>query len=222
MTKYNLINSMIGEVYPFFLSNSNLEDSYYLYRIYSPKLSEDLIPYISLEKISEKTKNEPYGHGTDILSICLGSKKNIEVNSVKLLSELLKKESPEIKGNNLEFPLIKLENGNNIQKSIIIGLRDLLRWKIYKFQPGRFVDILWTPNQFIVFEIKGGDKEEDEIYLEPKGVYNNMDLNLEKPLDIDLNTIDYPKTKWSGKYKASEINRLLKKLEWESFNRSSF
>lgn len=222
MLKYNLVNSMIGEVYPFFLNNQSPSDSYYLYRIFSPKLSKDCIPYISLEKISEKTKNEPYGHGSDILSICTGSKKNIESKGIEYLNEyILKKECPVIEKNGQEFPLIEMENGNGIQKSIIIGLRDSLRWKSYKFVSGRFVDILWTPKQFILFEIKE-DKKNDSIWMEPVGVYNNIDANLTNPLNVDLSKIDYPKTCWSGKTKASELNRVIKKLEWESFGRNEF
>lgn len=223
MVKYNLVNSMIGNVYPFFLSNQCPNESYYLYKIYSPKLSPDCIPYISLEKVSEKTKNEPYGHGSDVISILTG-KKGIEEKSVNfLLENILKKENPVIDKNGQEFPLIEMENGNNLQKSIIIGLRDAIRWKLYKFTTGRFVDILWTPTQFVLFEVKGDDEKNPEtIWLEPVGVYNNSDVNLEHPLDVNLGKLDYPKTAWSGKNKASDLNRVLKKMEWESFNRKEF
>lgn len=223
MVKYNLVNSMIGNVYPFFLSNLTPNDSYYLYRIYSPKLSDNYIPYISLEKISEKVKNEPYGHGSDIFSILLGKKK-IESKSLNYLEELLKKENPVIKGNELEFPFIEMENGNNLQKSIIIGLRDSIRWKLYKFTTGRFIDVLWTPSKFVLFEIKGDKKDNPEtIWIEPVGIYSNDDVNLENPIEsINLESIDYPRMTWSGKNKASDLNRILKKLEWESFNRKEF
>lgn len=221
MITYNIVNSMIGNVYPFYLSNQTLQDSYYLYRIYSPKLSPNCIPYFSLEKISEKTKNEPYGHGSDVISVLTGKKK-IEGKSVKFLIEnYLKKENPVIDKNGLEFPLIEMENGNNLQKSVIIGLRDSIRWKFYKFNEGRFVDVLWTPSQFILFTVKE-DSTKDSIWLEPVGVYNNMDVNMENPIEVDLSKIDYTKTIFSGKNKASDLNRVLKKMEWESFNRENF
>ena len=70
-------NCMLGLGYPFFLNNSRLKDSYYYYEIYSPGLAEDLTPYLSLIKTGEKTISEPKEHGSDILAICIGSKKDI-------------------------------------------------------------------------------------------------------------------------------------------------
>lgn len=219
MIKYNLFNSMIGNQYPFFLNNSALKDSYYLYQILSPSLSPNCIPYISLTKISEKTKSEPYGNDSDIISICLGTKKNIEKTAPEFIESLLKKEDPLVEGNNKKFPLVEMENGNNLQKSIIIGLRDALRWKSYKFTPGHFVDILWTSKDFLVFEIKG-DKE--TIWLEPVAAYRNTDVNLETPLFVDWSRVDYPKDKFIGVTKASDLNRIIKRIEWNSFDRRPF
>lgn len=228
MIKYNLVNSMIGNVYPFFLSNKiNTDHSYYLYQVVSPKLSSDLIPYISLSKISERTKtnssNEHYGSGIDIISACLGigNKNKTKERAVSYLKSVLWKENPIIDlPEDYGFPLIEMESGNNIQKSIVIGLRDSLRWKNYRFQEGNFIDILWGTDTFMVFKIKE-DKEKQEIWLEPIGLYNNMDPNMKNPLPVDLGSIEYPKERWSvsDKSKISELNRVLKKLDWESFSR---
>lgn len=217
MIKLNLTNSMIGNYYPFFLSNQELGDTHYMYEIVSPGLNNSCIPYISLKKVSEKTKSEPYGRDMDILSICIGNKKNIENTSVEFLNELLKKEEPVIKSaGNKNFPLIEMVNGNNLQKSIIVSLRDSLRWKLYKFMPGRYIDVLWTPTQFVVFKLVG---DGDNISLTPVNAYNNLDISMVNPLKVDLSNLDYPKDVWSGKNRASDINRVIKKLEWESFNR---
>lgn len=218
MTKYNvLVNNLLGYKYPFFLNNADLTSSHYLYEIYSPKLNEDYIPFISLKKISEKTKNEPYGQDSDILSVCLGSKKDIEETGVKFLEGLFKREEYDVRENGKDFPLITMpKDSNSAQKSTIIGLRDALRWKSYKFAAGRYVDILITQKNFAVFEIKG-DKE--SIWLEPVAAYNNTDLNLEKPINIDWSRVDYPKQKFTGTVKASEMNRAIKRIEWDSFSK---
>lgn len=219
MLKYCINNSMIGNYYPFFLSNFNLSDSYYLYRIFSPSLSPDLIPYLSLEKISEKTKTEPHERGLDIISVCLGKKASGN-KAKEFIAELVKKEGPtSVEENGTNFPLLEMLSSNILQKTLIINLRDALRWKIYKFTPDRYVDVLWTPSKFVVFKIKEDSQNKEAIYLEPVGVYNNMDVNLSNPLNIDLKNIDCPKDRFTGKSKASDLNRLLKRLEWSSFER---
>lgn len=221
MIKLNLVNSMIGNYYPFFLSNEHLNDSYYLYRLISPSLNPECIPYLSLEKISEKTKNkQPNGNNIDVLSICLGNRKNLSERAAEMVSNIIKRnEKVDVvvdKNKDGEFPLIEMEQTNNIQKALIIGLRDALRWKLYKFLPGNYIDVLWTPTKFIVFEIKGS---EDNLWIEPVGMYNNSDMNLTNPIKIDLSKIEYPTTKVSGKNKASDLNRMIKTLEWSSFTR---
>ena len=220
MLKLCVNNSLIGSCYPFFLSNNELsESSYYLYRIYSPSLSPELIPYISLEKISEKTRsNEPHEKGADLISVCLGKRASNEKACEFVQSILKREEEIVIKANTSnKFPLIEMANTNSPQKSLIVGLRDALRWRIYRFIPGRFIDVLWTPTKFVVFKINA--EEQDAISLEPVAVYDNNDVNLTNPLNVNLNTIDYPKEKFSGKGKASDLNRLLKRLEWNSFER---
>lgn len=228
MIKYNLTNSLIGNVYPFFLNNTRLDvdgPSYYLYQVTTPGLSPDMIPYISLKKISERTRvgspNEYYGKELDIIGMCIGNKDKAKERAIPYLKSILWKENPIIdlpEGDG--FPLIEMENGNNIQKAIIIGLRDSLRWKKYNFSAGFYIDILWGQNTFMLFKICG-EKGKREIWIEPVGLYSNLDPNMSNPLPIDLANIDYPQDRWdiSDKNKISELNRVIKKLEWESFSK---
>jgi hypothetical protein len=216
----NLTGTMIGYQYSFFLNNANLPEAYYLYQITTPGLDEHLTPYISLTKISEKTKTEPYGKDSDILSMCLGSKKGVTPEAGKeLLESILKKEGTVVKENGDKFPLATMVPGNNMQRAIIIGLRDALRWKNYKFVPGRYVDLLWTSKDFILLKICG---DRDALWFEHVAAYRINDVNLENPLKVDWTRINYPKEKFTGTSKASDINRTLKRLEWGSFERRSF
>lgn len=217
MIKYCLINSMIGNYYPFFLSNADLKDSFYLYRIVSPSLSDECVPYLTLEKVGEKNKNDQPSKDIDVIAQIFNSKKNVESKAVDYLVDLLKKEQqPVIEKNGDKFPLIEMGMSNSIQKSVVVGLRDTLRWKFYRFYPGRFVDILWTPTKFVVFQIKGDD---DKLWLEPVGMYRNIDVSLQNPIKIDLTKLDIPNTEVTGKNKASDLNRIIKSMEWGSFTR---
>jgi hypothetical protein len=68
-----------------------------------------------------------------------------------------------------------------------------------------------------LFEIKG---DKDSIWLEPKGIYEYSDVELQNPLKIDLNVLAgyYPSGKFSGEKRASEMNRALRQTEWRSFD----
>ena len=101
---YNLTGTLIGYQYPFFLGNTKLSDSYYLYQITTPALSPNMVPYLSMTKISEKTKSDPSGKGSDILSVCLGSRKNIQETGVKFMQTVVKKEETSVVENGKEFP----------------------------------------------------------------------------------------------------------------------
>lgn len=214
---------MLGNVYPFFLNNKNMK-SYYLYEITTPSLSPNYIPYLSLKKVGERVrpgKEELMSEDGDIL-LAVNKKLpegNFEDISVDLVSEYFKKfeDFPVIDANGLKFPLIEMQEGTNIQRSLIIGLRDSLRWSKYMFIPGHFVDILWTPTTFVKFEIKG---DSSDIWIEPVGVYKNTDLEMQNPLDVNLDTLDYPRQKWSRETKKISIFNIdLKILEWKSFDR---
>ncbi len=218
---YNLTGTLIGYQYPFFLGNTKLSDSYYLYQITTPALNEDLVPYLSMVKISEKTKSDPSGKGSDVLSVCLGSKKNIQETGVEYLRGIVtRKEETEVKGNGKEFPWVTMTLGNNLQRTIIVSLRDAIRWKTYKFTPGHYIDLLWTVKDFLVFKICGDGK--DCIWIEPVAAYRNTDVELENPIPVDWTRINYPKEKFSGFAKASDLNRSIKRLEWSCFDRRPF
>lgn len=209
-----LINNMLGKMFPFFLGNYNLSDSYYLYQFCSPSLNDCLEPTISMTKVGEKTRKDiPCGHDIDILTVCKGSE-----NEVDYLKNVLKKIETEVVENGQNFPKIDMVDDLTIQKTMLITLRDDLRWKNYRFFPGRKIDVLWTPFEYVVFNL-AADKE--NMWLEPVAAYKNYDVEMTIPLAIDLNSLDYPKEKWvkSSNTKASEINKMIKKLEWGAFDR---
>jgi hypothetical protein len=217
---YNLTGTLIGYQYPFFLGNTKLSDSYYLYQITTPALSPNTVPYLSMTKISEKTKSDPSGKGSDILSVCLGSRKNIQETGVKFMQTVVKKEETSVVGNGKEFPWVEMTLGNNLQKTMIVCLRDALRWKAYKFTPGHYIDLLWTIKDFLVFKIVGDGK--DSIWLEPVSAYRNTDVEMKNPIPVDWTRINFPKEHFTGFAKASDLNRTLKRLEWGCFDRRPF
>jgi len=178
-----------------------------------------------MTKISEKTKNEPYGRDFDLLTVCLGlnNKKFVENGSrsrgISLLENILKRDNTEVVDNKRNFPLIKMVDGNGPQKSMITGLRDQLRWKNYKFIAGNYIDILWTTKDFLVMKICG---DNEKIWLEPVAAYRNTDVEMKNPLKVDWNKINYPRKTFTGQLRASELNRTLYRLELGSFDRRSF
>lgn len=212
---------MLWKIYPFFLTNNSekMMNNYYLYQITSPSLSPACIPYISLKKVGEKVKNKGFtGADGDVISMCRDSKENAAMENVKFMENILKRDEPIIESNGKGFPLIEMESGNNIQKSMIVHLRDGLRRKYYKYYPGVYVDLLWTPTKFVIFKqvVEG-----DDNVLVPVSIHDNIDASLNNPLDIDLNELNLPKIKWKkDSNKVNEINYYLKRLEWEAFNRS--
>lgn len=224
MEKINLSGNMLGMTYPFFLNNGNLNVAHYLYQIVSPGLSPDGIPQITLDKISEKTKNDPSESTSDILTVCIGHKASDD-EMVNYLEGIFKRSYPavfaDVYGNDGEFPLIDMEEGLGIQKNLIVGLRDSLRWKNYRFYGGRYIDVLWTPTEFIVFKICDDEKY---LWLEPVSVHKNSDISLTNPLDVDFSKVEgLPVMRYTKEAdKISKLNRFIKTLEWASFDRKSF
>lgn len=226
MNKINLSSgNMLGEKYSFYLNNGSLKDSHFLYEFYSPGLNEDLDPYISMTKISDNCRFDTSHHkDSDILSICLGNRDNTEESRISLVENLLKRvpAAIEVDSNSSndpdkDFPAIVMKDGLDIQKSLIVGLRDLLRWKMYKFTSDRFVDILWTTKELVVFKIQG---DREMIWLEPVAMYDKSDINFSNPMPV--NNIDcskFGKNKFVGNSKASDLNRVIKQVEWNSFTR---
>jgi len=221
-------NNLLGRFYPFFLNNSDLKDSHYLYQVYSPGLVRDLIPGVSLTKVSEgtseKTKDLPTGSDLDIISVCIGDKATEDI-ALKYCTGMtrVKKDDENkvivVKGAKEHLPVIEISEDSNLpQKALVLGLRDALRWKNYRFAPGRFIDILWTPTEFVVFEICG---DKTHTWLESRAAYKTIDTGLKNPLDIDITTIKINE-KWErSKNIASEINHATKVLEWNSFTRQA-
>ena len=213
ISSYNLL----GKQYTFFLSNYDLpNDSFFIYAITSPGMMKDLeTPLISLEKIGEKCKpGQGFEQGRDILSYCLGGKTNIDKRSIEWIKNLMRNEELFVSLDGTNFPKVEMIPDRLVQKNLVCGLRDTIRWKYYRFFQGRKIDILWTPNEFVVFNIKGDDSH---IWFEPVGVYKNTDFRLEEPIPVDLDIINTRDLHWE-KGKISEINQTIRKIEFNSFD----
>lgn len=221
-------NNFLGNYYPFFLNNYNLTEQHYLYQLYSPGVNEELNPYLSMIKVSEKTYYGNIGKETDILKLCankiIDSEKNaVRQTPIEYLNEIFKGLNLEIKyGAAKKFPYIEIKEADDnksleIPQTLITTLRDALRWKYYRFHSGRFVDILWTPSEFALYKII---IDSENISLEPQGIYENRDVMMQNPLEINykLQTYKWPK----DTFKATDLNRFIKKLELSAFERHSF
>ncbi len=209
-------NNFLGRKYTFFLSNYSLpNDSFFLYQVYSPGLTRDLDPVFSLKKLGERTKaGQSFDQGRDLLSYVLGSKENIDQKGIEWLKGVIRNDDILVFNDGTKFPKISISQDRSAQKNIICSMRDTIRWKNYRFFEGRKVDILWTPNEFVVFEFKA---DKTYTWLEPVGVYKNSDYLMQNPLEVDLKTINCDSFKWE-KGKTSEINQLIRRIEWNSFD----
>lgn len=228
MKRVKTRGTLIGNKYPFFLENSSMK-AYYLYQVVSPEMLSDYTPLLTFQKIGERTRPTDFSADSrgmnhcDIVATLIHSRKGIAKRAVDyLVKDILnrddrRKNTTVFYENGYSFPLYELDGSNNTTKSIVIGLRDSLRWSHYRFQAGHYVDLLLTPNMFGLFEIKGDDKE---IWLEPKAVYDVMDIEMTTPLNIDLGRLEgfYPKDHFTGEKKNSEMNRALRMSEWKSFD----
>lgn len=226
MRKYCLKNSLLGNYYPMFISNTTLGSSVYLYRVVSPGLSSKSIPQVSLEKAAEITKkgdpcaDEDDMHSMDVLIALLdprGDLPSMEKKSVEYLKGILKKENPSVyyRDENL-FPTVDMGMDNNMQKSIIVNLRDELRWKCYRFFGERLVDILWTPTKFATFKIV---EDSEKLSLIPVALYDNKDISMKNPIKCSFDNVEKLGLVFKGKTKNSDMNRAIKQLEWKSFDR---
>lgn len=218
-------SNFIGYTYPFFLNNNKM-DTYYLYRIGSPEMLSDFTPLLTFSKIGEKTDksnfcaSEKYGMSSgDIIATLMKSRKDFSTKATQYLEENILGENSKavVFPNKMEFPLYEMDN--QITKTLIIGLRDNLRWAIYKFRAGNFVDILLTPTKFGVFEII---EKDGGLTLDLRGVYKMTDVNLSNPLPVDLNKVNYPKEVFKGDKVASDMNRAIRSADWKSFDTKEF
>jgi hypothetical protein len=217
-------DSLIGNYYPFYLNNANLGEEFYLYQITTPCLGEKCVPLISLEKAGERTLGKHYCadeatwnmNHNDLFAHLFRTRYKISRRSAEYVANLLRKDHPVVYENGIGCPAVELDNDNNIQRAIIVHLRDEYRWKFYKFQAGRKIDVLWKKDSFMVFDIEG-DEKEDSIWLTPRNMYRTNDPAMKNPIPFDPDTLQYPKNKFIGKTKASELNRILKRMEWQAF-----
>jgi hypothetical protein len=214
--KHLASNNFIGRRYTFYLSNYNLpNDSFFHYQIYSPGLTYDFDPVFSLKKLGERTKvGQSFDQERDILSFVLGGKENIDQRGIEWLKGAIRNDDVQIQNEGSKFPRIQMSSDRGVQKNVICSLRDSIRRKNYRFFPGRKVDILWTPDEFVVFEFKGDDRM---TWLEPVGVYKTTDYLMIEPLPVDLGIINCESLKWE-KGKIMEIGQTIRRLEWNSFD----
>lgn len=222
-------DTMMGKCYPFFLGNSVLGKCYYLYEIYSPCLNSKGNPTFSLSKISERIEDVPelgipgylIGKNSDIISYVSNTKK-VKKTFLEYLKGIYRNDEvvvEEYRGKT-GFPITELnlsDEGNTLQKQAIINLRDSVRWKSYKFAVGKKVDLLYTLGEYVVYEFIAGDN--NTLSLKPIAMYKNSDVEMKKPLKVDLSRVNVPRgNNWSAD-KFSDINVSLKLFEWESFRR---
>lgn len=234
-------NNLLYNYYPFFLDNKfGIGDIHYLYQLVSPTYNKKTCtPYFSLVKVSEKntyyTQSLPLEKDTNIITVCKNGMESIRKNEkldysfdkVKFIRDNFFREDQQVVIEDAEdnkFPNIELadDSNNELQKSLIVGIRSYLRWKNYRLFVGKKIDILVTKSEFIIAEIK----EDDEfIYLEPVSLFKNKDIMMTDPLDISGFNIEGFKNfaKWRKKddFKLGEINKLINKVEFESFDRRS-
>lgn len=225
--------SMIGNIYPFFLDNSDLK-SYYLYRIVSPEYLTDLTPLLSFDKIGERTRKGDFSstktdmRNGDLLMTIMKGKRfrgtmleflEKEISSGRGKDE--KFDSNVLHDNGDNFPLFELEGSGLLTKLVLINLRDSIRWTKYHFTAGNYVDIMLTSDTFGVFKIVGNDKS---VHLELENVYENSDVELTNPLsDVKLSksalgVVSSLREEFSGDRRASDLNRAIRQAEWKSFD----
>lgn len=211
--------NLIGNYYPMYLGNEGTDVSCYLYQVVSPGLTKDLDPIISMQKVGEITKKGDFQakSNTEMMSVDLLAYLNGKSREgiLDYFKELIGTEEVIDRGDS-EFPGFVMKNEDlSTQKGLIIDIRDAIRWKYYKFAPGERVDVLWTPTQFVMCEIVEGE-EADSIRLVPKALYDTRDIAMTNPLPCDFD--GFPVQDFIGKFRVSEMNRTIKKIEINSFN----
>lgn len=229
-------NNLLYNYYPFFLDNKfGVGDVHYLYQLVSPSYNKKTCtPYFSLIKVSEKntyfTPSLPLEKDSDILTVCKNGMESIRKNEkldtnfdkAEFIRDFFKEEAVIENSDTDKFPNIELteDPNNELQKSLIVGIRSYLRWKNYRLFVGKKVDILITKTEFIIAEVKSDDQF---IWLEPVAMYKNKDVGMIEPLDMSGFNVEGFKNfaKWKNDVKASDICKIINKVEFESFDRKS-
>ena len=224
-------NCWIGRYYPFFLTNgnNNSNNQYYLYAIDSPSLSPSNLPYVSLRKMGEKTKagsGFPGGSGNDVLNLLVKKEPQdfkyvVDRKSVNMVRDILRPFDVRVEKSGKNFPLIEFRGNVGVQKTLITTLRSMIRQKFYRISPGRYIDVMMTKTEYVVFKVKGSDAE---LYLEPVALYKNTDVERERPFKVNFDSLYCPKEKFSvgEDWKISQdLDTAIKKIELNSFGTKS-
>lgn len=213
-------NSLIGNCYPFYLGNEG-EVSCYLYMVVSPGLTEKLDPIVSFEKVGEITKAGDFQAksntemmSSDVLSYLNGKSREGVLDYFK---EMVNRNVQVIDRGESEFPGFVMKNDDPCtQRGLIVDIRDAIRWKHYKFAPGCKVDVLWDQSHYVVCRIEEGSTK-DSICLVLESQYDLRDIAHTNPTPVVIpEGFDTP-LEFSGKYRVSEMNRTIKKIEIDSF-----
>lgn len=188
-------SSLLGRYYPFFTTNTELGDSGYIFQVTTPGYNKKTLkPYFSLSKVAERTPKKFESDETEVIYLTfpeefkeglknekgfIDKKKVVWEEQVKRLIGSSTKVVPSEEAG--KFPLLEYSGGhdNQAQINLIVNLRNNLRWKTQRISKGNKIDVLWTKNQFAVFEIDG---DNENYWLKPVGLYKNNDLMLMRNL----------------------------------------
>lgn len=208
----NVSDNFLGRMYPFFLNNYNLASQHLLYEVYSPgRIGSDNAPRVSMQKLSSYVTDPKYAAKDNLLDILAETEdKEKQLDYVDTI--ILRNLETSLFETEEEFPDIEMLLNNDVSKELVINLRDAWRWKFYKFLPGCYVDILYSKDKLILCKFAG---EDNDIWLEPVGMYSVADTAFRNPLDIPF---ELKKKVWK-RNDASGINRSIKTMEYTSLFR---
>lgn len=218
-----LTNNLLGRVFPFFISNKTLGNSYFIYQLVSPKVSKNCIPFVSLKKISERIPNDGGSdRGDDLITLASGINQP-DKNKAKVENWFRKGFNyfPEVfEQEGTDFPMFEMDPlSQSTQRSLVVLLRDAVRWNRHRFFDGRLEDVLVDPEHFVTMRISNKD---GMISLKPENMYHVLDCNLKNPMPIDL-SLNFGDVLQPGKDigagHCSTICQAIKKFEMGSFDR---
>ena len=167
------------------------------------------------------------GNGNDLLSILVKKEPQefryiTDRKAVNLVRDILRPFDTRVEKSGKNFPLIEFKGNTILQKTLITSLRSLIRQNFYKVSPNRYIDVLWTKTEYIVFKIRGNNTE---LYLEPVSVHKMIDIDRTNPIPVNFETVNYPKEKFSvgEDWKISQdFDAAIKRIELGSFTQPNF